>query len=741
MDGIAGTAQVHGSTPHGTDAQSAAGARLGTFDNRGVSARAGNTQTPPVRGTPAAVASVTTPREAASFMRSGVVLADTPMPGSPRSLAAPSGQASTGQEEVRSPAKGRRKYPDKPSPEEIAALRAAKAAGKAVRAQKSKPKGKQDGTDGKEPALQFGKLAVDPGSTLRAVVDWKFRQLDPVTGDASCEMRVPFILDALKILAESNFALRNLAPGFNAQYGPEFSELPADIGSKKRSLPRSGSMPEHYFSLLYPLSVIRQRAVDSLRFLIDDEPDGSTYSCSEVSRWKSAAAQYSVDYIRKTARAQAAETGDRAPVMRQISRMLDEVNIELTKGGYRQPILPVFTAEYFLTQHEHLRGRPLVLVLTRWGYDKAGEQHHYGTHVYAYRPNRADALKDRKFEPDRVAPGVAEARKGVTVVHAFNMFPLDPAERKEYEEATGFMSEETFFNSPDNAEFESGFLACDVSHLLRMWGAAHPPAPASALAQGMGQGRARDYIEAKHQAKRSASAVREYRLNSPVALFGTSETNLSDEYFAYKKMSDRYRVTGIRYASEPTANQKSYYAGPPGCVGHDAPRDEWTAMSAADFSDIASAGGAKALRDRVTYVPKSYRRACQPVPFAGVHCFVSSFDSEQMHADRLNAEFPPHRKFSRELRLELIAGTLFKSPGKKRGIPEKRELAFWTVEETIDGKRKTSVHYPDSKTEMGNAAKLTPEDREALADRLTKIARANRAYEERQSSSMPAGVQ
>ena len=265
--------------------------------------------------------------------------------------------------------KGKKKKTGKPSQEEIAAMREAKEAARKAGSQKKSEEGAAKKTKPAKPE----KGAADPEKTFRAVAAGNFRQLDPVTGDASCEMRAPFMLDAMNILAASGCAPESLMPGFSSMYGPEFNLLPADTGSKKGSLPKSGTMPEHYFSLFYPLSVIRQRADDSLRFLIDDEPEGMTYSSGDVNRWKSAMAQYNVDYMRKLAGVQAAMTGDQAPVMGQVSRMLNESRIELSKGGYRQPILPIFTAEYFLSQNEYLHGRPVVLVLTRLGYDNTGD--------------------------------------------------------------------------------------------------------------------------------------------------------------------------------------------------------------------------------------------------------------------------------------------------------------------------------------------------------------------------------
>ncbi len=602
-------------------------------------------------------------------------------------------------------------------------MRAAKKAGTVTRVSK---KSRAD-TPGKAHLPKFEKGAADPAKTFRAVARGNFRQLDPVTGDASCQMRVPFMLDAMDILAASDPKPASLAAGFGSAYGPQFNTLPPDVGSRKGSLPKTGSMAEHYFSMFYPLSVIRCRAEDSLRFLIDDEPEGSTYSYGEVNRWKSATAQYSVDYMRKLAGAQAAGTADKAPVTAQISRMLEEASIELNKGGYRQPVLPIFTAQYFLAQNEHLHGRPLVLALTRLGYDDEGRQYHFGTSVHMYKPNRTDELAEKKFELVRSVPDPDDARRGVTVVHAFNMFALDPAERERYEADAGFSSDERFFNSPENTEFQSGFGQCDFNHLLRMWGAAHPPAPSASVAQGFRPGETRDYVETKHGAKRSGRAVPDYTLVGQASLFGGQEANLADEYFAYKKMADRYGVTGVRYATEAGTSRKSYYVGPPGRVGEGARLSEWTTMTDATFSDVASASGTRAQRDRVTYAPKHFRRVSQPVPFSAVHVFVSSHDEEQKHAERLNTEFPRDRTIARDIELELISGSLYEKSGRKKGQPTRRDTAFWAVGETIDREHRSSVQFPDSKTELGYETAMAPEDRRAMAAKITEIARTLRA--------------
>ena len=152
------------------------------------------------------------------------------------------------QKESPTEGKGKKKKTGKPSPEEIAALRTAKAAAKEAQPQK---KGKE-GAAKKAITAKPEKGAADPEKSFRSVAAGNFRQLDPVTGDASCEMRVPFMLDAMDILATSGFNPESLMPGFSSMYGPEFNLLPADIGSKKGSLPKSGTIAGTLFFIILP---------------------------------------------------------------------------------------------------------------------------------------------------------------------------------------------------------------------------------------------------------------------------------------------------------------------------------------------------------------------------------------------------------------------------------------------------------------------------------------------------------
>ena len=237
-----------------------------------------------------------------------------------------------------------------------------------------------------------------------------------------------------------------------------------------------------------------------------------------------------------------------------------------------------------------------------------------------YIPNQASDFADKRFILDRAVPDAKIAERGVTAIQAYNMFPLDQRMRETYEQLAGFTCKERFFNSSDNAEFEAGFAQCILEHLLRMWAAGHPPAPKSAIAEGFKPGEARKNIEKIHRSNQAGKELKDYKLTSITSLFGHSDTNISDEYFSYKKMADKYGITDIKYISEAAETHKMHYAAPLGRAGESLSLSEWTSMSAADYAEVRNAQhGVKAQHDRIVYTRKLLTRTCQPIPFAAVN--------------------------------------------------------------------------------------------------------------------------
>ena len=272
-------------------------------------------------------------------------------------------------------------------------------------------------------------------------------------------------------------------------------------------------------------------------------------------------------------------------------------------------------------------------------------------------------------------------------------------------DSVGFLSVTCFFSS-----------SCLTPSLCRR----EYLSPLLAVAEGFEPGQTRAYVEQQHSANMSGRVVPNHKLTSSVPLFGKPDTNISDEYFVYKKMADRYRVTEVRYTDEGSEMHKTYYMAPYSTDGMKMPLSEWTAMSSKEFSDIKCVD---AKRDSITYFPKLYTRACQPIPFSVVHCAVSNYNTEQRRSKEINTKFPHSRKFAQEINMELVAGTFFEKPTGGEGPLIKKQLAFWTVRETIDEQLVMSVQYPDSQTEVGYETVETPRSREVCTKKILEIAK------------------
>ena len=113
--------------------------------------------------------------------------------------------------------------------------------------------------------------------------------------------------------------------------------------------------------------------------------------------------------------------------------------------------------------------------------------------------------------------------------------------------------------------------------------------------------------------------------------------------------------------------------------------------------------------------------------FACTVTYVSNFNEEQKRAEELNEKFPPTRKFGRHVEMELVSGTFYEKSRKRKGQPVKKQLALWTVGETMDEKHQTSIQYPDSQTELGYETPMTQQDRRVLANKMIEISRTLRA--------------
>ncbi|MBW7835331.1 MAG: hypothetical protein H3C28_01645 [Sphingomonadales bacterium] len=513
-------------------------------------------------------------------------------------------------------------------------------------------------------------------NSCHALSSGSYYELDPVTGDASCEMRVPFLLDIVDALKRAGLYNQLININENREIILHTDAIQiidtvcpfTNFNQGNNTIRRSSSS---YLSLCHPLTIIRTQAKDKLGFLIDDHPSKWLFSFKTLESMKSQLATYSVDYMRNLAKSYATKSHkDGVKTMEEMMYdMFQTCNITMGKGGYIQPILPIYTAMRLILMHELRCQRPIVVTITRIGYEEVnGEMRHYhqGSRAYFYRadPNTGKFVpvpKDEITDDEKIMP--------VTNIHAFNMFKKSGYSMDLMRDIR--MEDHAFFYNPGWEQFEAGFLKCDITHLLRLWAAAHPPVPKAArlmlpgdkiyigdhvinFRQNIGrpgdQGLRtydplvmndldvdaniliRGYIETCQEVAGGPVNLN-YKLPKPslvcdgIPLFGvTDETmNLLTEYRYYKALALQYDVYEVRYAVDIQTFDFEYIL-------------EDDIVTNTDYDKNAQLKKNKKRNKKLAR--KVFQRQSLDVPFSGVHVFLSSYTLETNNANSLNLTLP-----------------------------------------------------------------------------------------------------
>ncbi|RMF10607.1 MAG: hypothetical protein D6763_05260 [Alphaproteobacteria bacterium] len=505
---------------------------------------------------------------------------------------------------------------------------------------------------------------------INALKTGAYHQLDPVSGDASCEMRVPFLLDVYDAVRESLDANAD-SQTLTAQVDNviRFDEIVRK--QTKTQVQKQQRSASRYLGLCHPLTIMRTQGNDSFKFLIDDVPEKWTYSFNQRGKMKRDLAEYSVDYMRGLATRMADEVNPDRTVLtmeRMVADMLNSCEITLKKSGQVQPVVPIYTAMRLILMHEIRCGRPITVTLTRIGYgtDRNTGQAvytHCGSKVFFYRANPEtgtfDYVADEHIEPD-------ERSRPLTNFHAYNMFDL---EGRAHALASENAPDAAFFFSSDWDTFETGFTACDITHLLRCWGAAHPPVPKGSNFEGAftdkesvtdkgglvqvvtgdgtvlsefeiedwfdgekydeERGKAiRDYIESTQIKACPGHADRDYdvapfTLTQPgLPLFGVDAEviDLAAEYALYKELANDWYLYEAHYAAQMNEDESTYYLDLGDGKGmQEVEKDAYNENTRRKENEKLPSC---ALTKRV------FHRIREPIAFSPVHVFLSSYEQE-----------------------------------------------------------------------------------------------------------------
>lgn len=338
-------------------------------------------------------------------------------------------------------------------------------------------------------------------------------KLDPVNGDAACQLRVPFVLDASAAMADflsaeaiSDAELTALIEKFRSSNGLHIDseQLPplqilrlrwqneslalADILKRglahlQQTLGNNGKIDvATYLALSKALTQTQIAYVDdfglpAIRVNLTIYRDQQ-----ELDKRKVALAEIARDYLLILGQKLTNIVTPAHNLAAQAFETLKLSTAELPLGkGRRIPCLPMYPGLLTVLLHEKTNGRPLVVHLKRLEFWRAITPHSPDTPTIRYRLNGAGVYC---FTPDsegnyRLSVGDQPDldAKPALCIDAWSMIDLDgdaPAA------ATSALERDLY--SPDYVTFQSAFLRCDITGLILASAAAHAPLPGVARA-------------------------------------------------------------------------------------------------------------------------------------------------------------------------------------------------------------------------------------------------------------------
>ncbi len=345
--------------------------------------------------------------------------------------------------------------------------------------------------------------------------------LDPVTGDAACQVRVPFILDARCLVADmlarhpekkaqlchqiesfrkengmSGTPARNRPPQLlKLSWRPEPAELTVFFKTAldlvQQKLGRKNRIDcGTYLALSKALTETQAAYVDefdlpSIRHNVQVYKDLQDVDKRKVALTENACA-YLVELAREATEA-GAQLSDSLSHARKAELLgaleLSEAALPLGKGR-RLPCIPMYPGIGTVLAHEHTMGRPLVVYVKRLGFTvpsgagvtaTEGEAKYrlLGSDVLFYLPDEQGGYK-LMDEPDHSC-----LLQPALCVDAWSMIDLtDDSIMGQVEE------KDRGLYSKDYSEYIDALTSRDITALVLLTATAHPPLPSVAKAPG-----------------------------------------------------------------------------------------------------------------------------------------------------------------------------------------------------------------------------------------------------------------
>jgi hypothetical protein len=345
--------------------------------------------------------------------------------------------------------------------------------------------------------------------------------LDPVTGDAACQLRAPFIVDArletMNFLEAEKVDVPQLAEwvrefcaanGLNKMTGalppvqtlrlrwqperPELNHIFSKLlGHLQNTAGKGGKIDTTSFlALAKALTLTQDAEVDAFGLPVARHTSIIYRDSRELDKRKTGLASLTRDYILNMTELLASSPNEVNPAlapMLQASLQKSEAYLPLGKGQ-KLPCLPMYSGLRTVLLYEEMQGRPLVIYLKRLGFQKDPgfqkvkgiprlnspfaaldqETRHslIGAEVFYLLP-RAGGGFELADQPDDLA-----ANRPALCIDAWSMIDLDnPAPKVATTKA------ESDLYSPDYQTYRAAFLKSNILGLILAAAAAHAPLP------------------------------------------------------------------------------------------------------------------------------------------------------------------------------------------------------------------------------------------------------------------------
>lgn len=320
--------------------------------------------------------------------------------------------------------------------------------------------------------------------------------LDPVIADSSCELRPPFILTAYKIVQESLGSLGGLATckkfieGFYKNQGVweerDIKNISQIVGTRPESwdymrmvrcivqaLRKKKSTYPEYIFLCKVMTRAHYVTRDQFGVEVEDNERTCIYSINTERRKRAALAEYTVSFIKDTAKAVSEDNKfSSCAAITSIGPVFDKCEVHVPQKNAHVKVLPIYSSQKVALFKGCIEKWPLVVRLSRIQYTGNTKYKLLGVATLIYLPKNNFATYELagclNVGTEAQEWPIVDAKELMSTpaicVSAFSICS-----------AQGRLGNDDGFRNEDFSAYLNALKECDIVHLLSLSSANHPP--------------------------------------------------------------------------------------------------------------------------------------------------------------------------------------------------------------------------------------------------------------------------